>query len=58
MCSQREPVAVRNTLTCLHGVFEHAIDLEWTREKPVRWAAGPRRRRAGDANPDLQFLTL
>jgi integrase len=52
------PKTVRNTLTFLHGVFEHAIDLEWTRENPVRRATRPRRRRAGDANPDLQFLTL
>src|SRR4051794_14656184 len=52
------PKTVRNTLTFLHGVFEHAIDLEWTRENPVRRAARPHRRRAGDANPDLQFLTL
>jgi integrase len=52
------PKTVRNTLTFLHGVFEHAIDLEWTRENPVRRAARPRRRRADDANPDLQFLTL
>src|SRR5204862_6252939 len=52
------PKTVRNTLTFLHGVFEHAIDLEWTRDNPVRRAARPRRRRANDANPDLQFLTL
>lgn len=52
------PKTVRSTLTFLHGVFEHAIDLEWTRENPVRRAARPRRRRAGDANPDLQFLSL
>jgi integrase len=52
------PKTVRNTLTFLHAVFEHAIDLEWTRENPVRRAARPRRRRANDTNPDLQFLTL
>jgi len=52
------PKTVRNALTFLHGVFEHAIDLEWTRDNPVRRAARPRRRRAGDANPDLQFLSL
>jgi integrase len=52
------PKTVRNTLTFLHGVFEHAIDLEWTRENPVRRATRPRRRRAGDVNPDLQFLSL
>jgi integrase len=52
------PKTVRTVLTYLHGVFEHAIDLEWTRENPVRRAAKPRRRRAGDINPDLHFLTL
>lgn len=52
------PKTVRNTLTFLHQVFEHAIDLERTRENPVRRATRPRRRRAGDANPDLQFLSL
>jgi integrase len=52
------PKTVRGTLTYLHGVFEHAIDLEWTRENPVRRAARPRRRRAGDVNPDLRFLSL
>jgi integrase len=49
---------VRTVLTYLHGVFEHAIDLEWTRENPVRRAAKPRRRRVGDIDPDLRFLTL
>ena len=39
------PKTVRTVLTYLHGVFEHAIDLEWTRENPVRRAAKPRRRR-------------
>jgi hypothetical protein len=36
---------------------EHAIDRGWTRENPVRRAARPGRRRQGDVNPDLQFLT-
>ncbi|MTD43648.1 tyrosine-type recombinase/integrase [Conexibacter sp. W3-3-2] len=52
------PKTVRNTLTFLHQVFEHAIDLEWTNDNPVRRATRPRRRRKGDADPDLQFLTL
>jgi integrase len=52
------PKTVRTVLAYLHGVFEHAIDLEWTRENPVRRAAKPRRRRAGDIDPDLRFLTL
>jgi integrase len=52
------PKTVRTVLTYLHGVFEHAIDLEWTRENPVRRASKPRRLRVGDINPDLRFLTL
>jgi hypothetical protein len=49
---------VHNVLVFLHGVFEHAIDRRWTNENPVRRAAKPKRRRARDANPDLQFLTM
>src|SRR3954447_546643 len=52
------PKTVRDVIVFLNAVFEHAIDLEWTRENPVRRAARPKRRRAGAANPDLQFLTL
>jgi integrase len=52
------PKTVRNVLSYLHSVFEHAIDLGWTAENPVRRAARRKRRRAGDVNPDLQFLTL
>lgn len=52
------PKTVRNTLTFLHQVFEHAIDQEWTAVNPVRRAVRPRRRRANDTNPDLQFLTI
>ncbi|HMS72284.1 MAG TPA: hypothetical protein PKB03_04555, partial [Baekduia sp.] len=36
------PKTVSNTLKILHGVFEHAIDLEWTADNPVRRAARPR----------------
>jgi integrase len=53
-----KPKTVRNTLAFLHQIFEHAIDREWTYENPVRRATRPRRRRAGDTEPDLQFLTL
>jgi integrase len=49
---------VRNVLTFLHSVFEEAIRLGWARENPVRRAARPRRRRAGDADPDLRFLSV
>ncbi len=52
------PKSVRNVLTFLFAIFEHAIELDWTRENPVRRAARPKRRRATDANPDLQFLTV
>ena len=52
------PKSVRNTLTFLHSIFEHAIDRGWARENPVRRATRPGRRRQGDVDPDLQFLTL
>ena len=52
------PKTVRNTITFLHSVFELAVDEEWTVANPVARAARPKRRRQGDANPDLQFLTL
>lgn len=54
----KSPKTVRNVLTFLHGVFEHAIDHGWCAENPVRRAVRPRRQRAGDAEPDLQFLTM
>lgn len=50
------PKTVSNTLKILHGVFEHAIDLEWTNDNPVRRAARPRHVRESD--PDLRFLTV
>ena len=53
-----KPKTVRNLLTFLHQVFEHAIDRGWTRDNPVRKASRPRRKRAGDIEPDLQFLIL
>src|SRR4051794_30706895 len=52
------PKTVRDVIVFLNAIFEHAIDLDWARENPVRRAARPKRRRAGAANPDLQFLTL
>jgi integrase len=54
----RSPKTVRNVLSFGHSIFEHAIDKGWTRENPVRRAVRPGRRRQGDAEPDLQFLTL
>jgi integrase len=50
------PKTVSNTLKILHGVFEHAIDLEWTNDNPVRRAARPKHVR--DSDPDLRFLTV
>lgn len=52
------PKTVRNVLTYTHSVFEHAINEGWAQDNPVRRAARPKRRRKGDANPDLQFLTV
>lgn len=54
----RSAKTVRNILTFLHTVFEHAIANGWCHENPVRRATRPKRRRAGDASPDLQFLTV
>jgi integrase len=52
------PKTVRNVLTFVHSVFEHAIDRGWAPQNPARRASRPKRRRAGDANPDLEFLTV
>jgi integrase len=45
-------------MTFLHSVFALAVRKGWAPSNPVQDAARPRRRRAGDASPDLQFLTL
>ena len=58
LSSGRSPKTVRNLLTFLYSVFEHAIANGWCQENPVRRAARPKRRRAGDASPDLQFLSV
>lgn len=52
------PKTVRNVLTFTYSVFEHAIAKGWCHENPVRYAPRPKRRRARDASPDLQFLTV
>ncbi len=52
------PKTVRNVMTFLHSVFEHAVDRGVISENPVRRATRPGRRRQGDTNPDLQFLTI
>jgi integrase len=48
------PKTVRNVLTFLHSIFEHALQRRLIHENPVRDAT----RRGGDVNPDLQFLTV
>ena len=52
------PKTVRNVMTFLHAVFALALANEWIERNPVAGAARPKRRRQGDANPDLQFLTI
>src|SRR4051812_2721051 len=51
------PKTVRNVMTFLHSVFGLAVRKGWAPSNPVEDAARPKRRRAGDADPDLQFLT-
>jgi len=50
------PKTVRNVMTFLYSVFELAVKKGWAPANPVADAARPRRRRQGDADPDLQFL--
>jgi len=52
------PKTVRNVMTFLHSVLALAVKKGWATANPVTDAARPRRRREGDADPDLQFLTL
>jgi integrase len=52
------PKTVRNVMTFLHSVFALAVENEWATANPVAKAARPKRRMEGDANPDLQFLTM
>jgi len=58
LSSGRSPKTVRNLLTFLYSVFEHAIANGWCQENPVRRVARLKWCRAGDASPDLQFLTV
>jgi integrase len=51
------PKTVRNTMSFLHSVFALGVAKGWCETNPVTNAAKPKRRR-GDSNPDLQFLTL
>ena len=52
------PKTVRNTMTFLSGAFNWAVEEEWLATNPVTRAARPRRRRQGDADPDLRFLKV
>jgi integrase len=54
----RSPKTARNLMTFVYSIFEHAISNGWCRENPVRFATRPKRRRSGDARPDLQFLSV
>jgi integrase len=53
-----KPKTVRNVMSFLYSIFEHAIHKKWATENPVRHATRPKRRRQNDADPDLKFLTL
>jgi hypothetical protein len=52
------PKTVRNVVTFLHSAFDLAVEEDWIAANPVARATRPLRRRRGDANPDLQFLTV
>ena len=52
------PKTVRNTLTFLHSVLEHAVARGWCTENAAARATRPKRKRAGDAATDLQFLSV
>jgi integrase len=52
------PKSVRNVITFLYSAFGLAVDRGWCVTNPVARAARPRRRRSGDASPDLQFLSV
>jgi integrase len=58
LSSGRAPKTVRNVLSFLHSAFEQARRLGWSEKNPVRTAARPKRRRQGDVDPNLKFLTL
>ena len=52
------PKTVRNVLSFLHSTFEQARRLDWIETNPAQTAARPKRRRQGDVDPNLKFLTL
>jgi hypothetical protein len=43
------PKTIRNVVSFLHSILEHAIERGWTQENPARRASRPGRRRKGDA---------
>jgi integrase len=49
------PKSVRNHLSLLHSIFEHAEKRGWVRGNPVKLADGPR---SSEPDPDIRFLTL
>jgi integrase len=51
------PKTIRNVTTFLHSAFALGIERGWCAANPVTRATRPKRRR-GDANPDLQFLSV
>ncbi len=54
----RAPKTIRNVLSFLYSIFEHAKKKKLISENPVSEATRPGRQRARDADPDLQFLTV
>ena len=52
------PKTVRNDHQLLCAVFEHAVDRAGRGSNAARRAARPKRRRGGDVEPDLHFLSV
>jgi integrase len=52
------PKTVRTIVNFVGAVCEHAVDRGWARSNVARRAARPKRRRGGDVEPDLHFLSL
>jgi hypothetical protein len=56
LARRSSPETVRNVMTFLHSILALAVKKGWAPSNPVEEAARPKRRRAGDADPYLQFL--
>jgi hypothetical protein len=52
------PKTVCTIINFVGAVCEHAVDRGWARTNVARRAARPKRRRSGDVEPDLHFLSL